>query len=270
MSLEKFPKSLQGWKSKNCRHKFSKEFFFIGDAEVFITIPINIPDQMPEDFDLAAAIRASAPVQIAGTLSDVDFWVDIWFHIRAFIAKERAPFSGRAWIVENKYVHTFDGGDGILNGDFFIQDNLRNMRSNTLNLLNWGCIQRDCFEESSSGRIIELNLPWTMFGNIEGSFGTMSREISDDFRHIEKRELNASAVESCSIDSLRPRNARRALRPCLPIVDIEPFRKMLLEEDCDRISSCVVMDYYVRRCAAEGILIETPRCQQVKYPEQNM
>ena len=64
--------------------------FYVGDAEVFIAIPINIPDQMPEDFDLAAAIRGSAPVQIAGTLSDVDFWVDIWFHIRAFIAKERA------------------------------------------------------------------------------------------------------------------------------------------------------------------------------------
>jgi hypothetical protein len=65
-------------------------FYYVGDAEVFIAIPINIPDQMPEDFDLAAAIRGSAPVQIAGTLSDVDFWVDIWFHIRAFIAKERA------------------------------------------------------------------------------------------------------------------------------------------------------------------------------------
>ena len=64
--------------------------FYVGDAEVFIGIPINISDQMPDDFDLAAAIRGSAPVQIAETLSDVDFWVDIWFHIRAFIAKERA------------------------------------------------------------------------------------------------------------------------------------------------------------------------------------
>ena len=67
-----------------------ENIIYVGDAEVFIAIPINIPDQMPEDFDLAAAIRGSAPVQIAGTLADVDFWVDIWFHIRAFIAKERA------------------------------------------------------------------------------------------------------------------------------------------------------------------------------------
>jgi len=70
--------------------KILEKIFYIGDAEIFMAIPINIPDQMPEDFDLAAAIRASAPVQIAGNLADVDFWVDIWFHIRAFIAKERA------------------------------------------------------------------------------------------------------------------------------------------------------------------------------------
>ena len=85
-----------------------------------------------------------------------------------------------------------------------------------------------------------------------------SREIADDFHHIEKRDLNSSSVEACQVDSLRPRNARRALRPCLPIVDIEPFRKLLLEEDCNtgRIPSCTIMDYYIRRCAAEGILIE--------------
>ncbi|CBY39042.1 unnamed protein product, partial [Oikopleura dioica] len=246
--------------------KILEKFFYIGDAEIFMAIPINIPDQMPEDFDLAAAIRASAPVQIAGNLADVDFWVDIWFHIRAFIAKERAPFSGRAWIVENKYVRTFDGGDGIVNGDVFIQDNLRNekMSIEQYTIYDFSvmddvvCVRDDC-QPQMSHKVIEINLPWTMFGNIEGSFGTMSREIADDFLHIEKR--NTSSVEACPVESLRPRNARRALRPCLPIVDIEPFRKMLLEEDCNTISSCSIMDYYVRRCAAEGILIKRPRCE---------
>lgn len=65
----------------------------------------------------------------------------------------------------NKYVHTFDGGDGILNGDVVIHNNLNN------EILP---IEGD---EIYGLLIREINLPWTMFGNIEGSFGTMVSKV---------------------------------------------------------------------------------------------
>lgn len=66
----------------------------------------------------------------------------------------------------NKYVHTFDGGDGILNGDVIIHNNLNNE------------ILSKVGSDEIYGKLIrEINLPWTMFGNIEGSFGTMVSRI---------------------------------------------------------------------------------------------
>ncbi|CAG5107692.1 Oidioi.mRNA.OKI2018_I69.chr1.g3446.t1.cds [Oikopleura dioica] len=235
--------------------------FFVGDSEMFIGLPINIPDQMPKDFDLSAAILASGPVQFAGKLSDVDYWVDIWFHIRAFIAKERSPFSGRAWLVENRYVHTFDGGDGILDsGSSYQTDYLYNREMKLLPTAigEFETIMGVVHGQFELAKVTELILPWKMFGNVAGSFGRMSREIADDFLVINKR-VNSSS-EACPVEELRPRNARRSLRPCLPIVDIEPIRNMILEEDCGKISSCSILKYYLRRCAAEGILIEEPQC----------
>jgi hypothetical protein len=67
--------------------------------------------------------------------------------------------------VGNKYVHTFDGGDGILNGDVIIQNNLNNERLPIESDEIYGLLIR------------EINLPWTMFGNIEGSFGTMVSKV---------------------------------------------------------------------------------------------
>jgi hypothetical protein len=67
--------------------------------------------------------------------------------------------------VGNKYVHTFDGGDGILNGDVVIHNNLNNERLPIESDEIYGLLIR------------EINLPWTMFGNIEGSFGTMVSKV---------------------------------------------------------------------------------------------
>jgi len=86
--------------------------------------------------------------------------------------------------VENKYVRTFDGGDGIVNGDVFIQDNLRNekMSIEQYTIYDFSvmddvvCVRDDC-QPQMSHKVIEINLPWTMFGNIEGSFGTMVSKI---------------------------------------------------------------------------------------------
>ena len=62
-------------------------------------------------------------------------------------------------------MHTFDGGDGILNGDVIIQNNLNN------EILP---IESD---EIYGLLIRKINLPWMMFGNIEGSFGTMVSKV---------------------------------------------------------------------------------------------
>jgi hypothetical protein len=67
--------------------------------------------------------------------------------------------------VGNKYVHTFDGGDGILNGDVVIHNNLNNERLPIESDEIYGILIR------------EINLPWMMFGNIEGSFGTMVSKV---------------------------------------------------------------------------------------------
>lgn len=87
--------------------------------------------------------------------------------------------------MENKYVRTFDGGDGIVNGDVFIQDNLRNEKMSIEQYTIYefsgfiddvACVKDVC-ELQISHKVIEINLPWTMFGNIEGSFGTMVSKI---------------------------------------------------------------------------------------------
>lgn len=85
--------------------------------------------------------------------------------------------------MENKYVRTFDGGDGIVNGDVFIQDNLTNEKMSIeqytiydFSVMDVVCVRDDC-QPQISHKVIELKLPWTMFGNIEGSFGTMVSKI---------------------------------------------------------------------------------------------
>ena len=78
--------------------------------------------------------------------------------------------------MENRYVHTFDGGDGILDsGSSYQTDYLYNREMKLLPTAigEFETIMGVVHGQFEPAKVTELILPWKMFGNVAGSFGRM-------------------------------------------------------------------------------------------------
>jgi len=86
------------------------EIVSVNNHEFIITLPIPLSAQDPEEFDIRKAIMDSILVQEVLKVFSIDEMVDIWYQIRAALAKSQPDrYSASATIANGRHITTFDG-----------------------------------------------------------------------------------------------------------------------------------------------------------------